>query len=121
MKKIKSTYIISLLFLVGLLACNSRSTQTNKTESTSPVLKNNNQLIVDVRSQEEWNNDGHADCSVNYPLNEIDSKIEELKKYNRVILVCRSGNRAGSAMDILKNAGIKNVENLGSWKNINCN
>lgn len=59
---------------------NSNTTQTAVKE-----------IIVDVRTVEEWIEDGHADCSVNYPLAEFDSKIEELKGYDKVILVCRSG------------------------------
>ena len=63
------------------------------------------EIIVDVRTVEEWNEEGHADCSVNYPQDQFPSKIEELKKYDKVILVCRSANRAGIAKDQLRNAG----------------
>jgi rhodanese-related sulfurtransferase len=37
-----------------------------------------------------------------------------------VIVVCRSGNRAGAAKEILERSGIKNVENKGAWQNIPC-
>jgi phage shock protein E len=80
------------------------------------------QIIVDVRTVEEWENDGHADCTVNYPLDTFETKIEELKKYDKVIIVCRSGNRAGVAKKQLVSAGFtKEVENLGAWQNVNCN
>ena len=79
------------------------------------------QIIVDVRTIEEWNNDGHADCTVNYPMDSFESKIEELKKYDKVIIVCRSGNRAGIAKQKLLDAGYsKEVENLGAWQNVTC-
>lgn len=88
------------------------------TTATKTDLK---QIIVDVRTPEEWNGDGHADCSVNYPLDSFGSKIEELKKYDKVILVCRSGARAGAAKKQLLDAGYtKEVENLGPWQNIKC-
>jgi nucleotide-binding universal stress UspA family protein/rhodanese-related sulfurtransferase len=77
-------------------------------------------IIVDVRSPEEWLYDGHAECSVNYPLNQFSSKIESLRAYDKVVLVCRSGNRANQAMALLKKAGFKNVENRGMWQNISC-
>lgn len=79
-----------------------------------------NKLIVDVRTPEEWKTDGHAECSVNIPVDQIQNRISELNGYEKVILVCRSGGRAGLAMDMLKQAGITEVENLGSWKNIKC-
>ncbi len=89
---------------------------------TTTVTKTDlKQIIVDVRTPEEWNGDGHADCSVNYPLDSFGSKIEELKKYDKVIIVCRSGARAEAAKKQLLDAGYtKEVENLGAWQNIKC-
>lgn len=79
-------------------------------------------IIVDVRTPEEWQFDGHAPCSVNYPLGpEFAAKIDSLKTYDKVVLVCRSGARAGSAKALLESAGFKNVENKGPWQNIQCN
>lgn len=78
------------------------------------------EIIVDVRTVEEWNNDGHADCTVNYPLDEIGKHAEELKAYKKVTLVCRSGNRANTAKSQLEKAGIQNIVNLGPWQNVVC-
>jgi len=90
-------------------------------ETTTQSKTDLKQIIVDVRTPEEWDMDGHADCSVNYPLDEFDNAIEELKKYDKVILVCRSGNRAGVAKAKLMSAGYnKEIENLGPWQNVNC-
>ena len=83
-------------------------------------MKTNKEIIVDVRTPEEWQYDGHAECTVNYPLDQLQDKINELKSYDHVVLVCRSGGRAGSAKRMLEAAGIKNVENLGAWQNVSC-
>jgi rhodanese-related sulfurtransferase len=81
-----------------------------------------NEIVIDVRTEEEWNFDGHAKCSVNYPLDIFDDKIEELKQYDKIILVCRSGGRAGVAKAKLQSAGYnKEIENLGPWQNVSCN
>ncbi len=89
--------------------------------TTAETLKDLKQIIVDVRTIGEWNMDGHSDCSVNYPLDQFESKIEELKKYDKVIIVCRSGNRAGLAKNLLMKAGYTRViENLGPWQNVQC-
>ena len=48
------------------------------------------EIIVDVRTVEEWNLDGHADCSVNYPIDQLESKIEEIlrtKVPGKILLV----------------------------------
>lgn len=118
MKKI-ITLIIVAISTLSLAQCNSQNKKTETMKTTTET--NVKQIIVDVRTVEEWENDGHADCTVNYPLDTFESKIEELKKYDKVIIVCRSGNRAGVAKKQLVNAGYtKEIENLGAWQNIKC-
>jgi phage shock protein E len=78
-----------------------------------------NTIIVDVRTEAEWN-EGHAECSVNFPLDIIATKAEELKKYDKIVLICRSGARAGNAKIELESLGLKNIENLGAWQNAKC-
>lgn len=71
-------------------------------------------VIVDVRTREEFSS-GHIDGSVNYPLDSLASKMEELKKHrNPVIVVCRSGARSAAAVTQLKAAGIE-AYNGGGW------
>jgi rhodanese-related sulfurtransferase len=113
--------LIIALSLFTLGSCASQSTENeNKTTETVVQTSNNNTITVDVRSVEEWNQDGHADCTVNYPMDQIASKMDELKKYDEVILVCRSGGRAGAVKSQLEDAGFKNVKNLGAWQNVKC-
>lgn len=78
-------------------------------------------IIVDVRSVDEYNLDGHAPCTVNYPLDQIESHVDELRQYDEIIMVCRSGNRVNMAMAILAAHGINNITNKGAWQNIECN
>lgn len=80
-------------------------------------LVNNGAIIVDVRSSAEYKS-GHIKGSKNFPLDNIRSKISELKKSNKpVITVCRSGARSGMAKSILKSAGIE-VYNGGPWTSL---
>jgi rhodanese-related sulfurtransferase len=120
MKTTKSI-IVAFVLLFSLAQCNSQTKKTENMKNSNTTETSTKQIIVDVRSIEEWNEDGHADCSVNYPLDQFQSKIEELKKYDKVILVCRSGNRAGIAKAQLQSAGYsKEIENLGPWQNVTC-
>lgn len=74
-------------------------------------------IIVDVRTAGEYKA-GHIPGSKNYPLDNIQSKVAELKKFNKpVITVCRSGTRSGMAKGILKSAGIE-VYNGGPWTSL---
>ena len=120
MIKIKSIIVVFML-MFSLTQCNTQSKKTTTMENTNTTQTAVNEIIVDVRTVEEWNNDGHADCSVNYPLDQFENKIEELKKYDKVVLECRSGNRAGVAKNLLQKAGYtKEIENLGPWQNVTC-
>ena len=74
-------------------------------------------VIIDVRSAGEYKA-GHVQGSKNYPLDNIRSKVAELKKMSKpVITVCRSGSRSGIAKGILKSAGIE-VYNGGAWTSL---
>ena len=78
-------------------------------------------IVVDVRTADEFNLEGHAESSVNYPLDKIESQIDSLREYDKIILVCRSGNRANIARSILLQSGISNIENQGAWQNVSMN
>lgn len=91
-----------------------------ESNSTVPQPKAGETIIVDVRTVAEWENDGHANCSVNIPLDQLETRIGELKKDQKVVLVCRSGNRAGRAKELLESVGFTQVENKGAWQNIEC-
>ncbi len=77
-------------------------------------------ITIDVRSIEEFEYDGHAENSINIPLDRIPDKVAELMDYEQITLVCRSGGRAGIAQSLLRNAGHTNVQNLGPWQTLVC-
>lgn len=80
-------------------------------------LVKNGAVIVDVRSATEYKA-GHIANSKNYPLDNIRSKVADLKKLNKpVITVCRTGARSGMAKGILKSSGIE-VYNGGPWTSL---
>lgn len=71
-------------------------------------------IIIDVRTKGEFEQ-GAIPGSKNMPLQVISSKINEIKKLNKpVIVCCASGMRSGSAATILKSQGIEAI-NGGGW------
>jgi len=75
-------------------------------------------IIIDVRTIKEFNQ-GAIAGSKNIPLQNIKSKIGDIKKHNKpVITCCASGMRSGSAASILKNNGIEAI-NGGGWMSLN--
>lgn len=74
-------------------------------------------IIIDVRSSGEFKS-GSIKGARNIPVDQIKSKLPEIKKTGKsVVLVCRSGARAGMAKNILKAAGI-DAYNGGSWNGL---
>lgn len=71
-------------------------------------------VIIDVRNPNEFKG-GHIQGSKNIPVNEIRSKVEMIRKWNKpVITVCLSGGRSAVAKNVLSAAGIE-VYNGGPW------
>lgn len=84
--------------------------KSNKIED----FKGRGAIIVDVRSKGEYDS-GAIPGSKNIPLQNISSKINEIKKWNKpVITCCASGMRSGSAATILKSNGVEAM-NGGGW------
>lgn len=74
--------------------------------------------IVDVRTPGEYMG-GHVSGSINIPLQEIQSRLDEIKQLPQpIVLCCASGNRSGQATAFLQNCGI-DCENGGSWIEVN--
>ena len=82
-------------------------------KNINEILRKEDVIVVDVRNTWEYE-EGHVNNAVNIPLNEIPARIDEFRKLNGpVILYCRSGNRSGTAVHILKQAGVTNVYDGG--------
>ena len=74
--------------------------------------------IIDVRTPAEFQG-GHVAGSINIPLQEVQSRLEEIKAMKQpIILCCASGARSGSATAFLKSAGV-DCENGGGWMEVN--
>lgn len=70
--------------------------------------------IIDVRTVAEFQ-DGNVPGSINIPLSEIQSRINELREMQgELIMCCASGNRSGQAAAYLNALGIP-CKNGGSW------
>ena len=77
-------------------------------------------LVLDVRTPSEYAS-GHIKGSKNIPLNELPTRIQEVKKLNKpVIACCQSGMRSSQATQFLQKNGI-DVVNGGGWRNVEMN
>lgn len=73
--------------------------------------------IIDVRTPGEFGG-GHNEGAINIPLDVLKQNIGKIKKMDsKIVLVCRSGGRAGQALGVLSASGIDCV-NAGAWQNV---
>ena len=80
-------------------------------------LLNDDAIIVDVRSQREYQS-GHVKDSIHVPLPQLSKKINAIKKRKKtVITVCASGMRSGKAAKILRSHGVE-AHNGGPWQSV---
>ena len=65
-------------------------------------------FILDVRSQDEWNQ-GHIARSTLIPLDDLQNRLNELPRDQDIVVVCRSGVRSKEGAAILQQAGFTRV------------
>lgn len=70
----------------------------------------NQEYLIDVTTQEEYE-EGHIEGAMNYPLDELRERMEELPKDKEIYVYCRVGIRGYIANRILSQKGYK-VRNI---------
>lgn len=81
-------------------------------EDLDQKLKETNDLvIVDVRESAEYAFD-HIPNAISIPLDELESRLNELNKEDAIFVVCRTGNRSDFASQKLAESGFTNVMNV---------
>jgi phage shock protein E len=75
-------------------------------------------IIIDVRTPQEFDG-GKVPESINIPVDRIAANAERIKNMKRpIVFCCASGSRSGNAASIMKQKGMKEVYNGGSWENV---
>ena len=71
-------------------------------------------LIIDVRTDNEWNN-GYIENAKHIPVSELKKRLNEIQAFKDqpVFTYCAAGKRAERAKNLLIGNGFTNVTNLG--------
>lgn len=75
--------------------------QNNSTKISIPELqaaldRGERYQLFDVRSAQEYA-EGHIPCAINLPLEEVESRLADMRVSDPVVLICHSGDRAEMA------------------------
>ncbi|WP_456400426.1 rhodanese-like domain-containing protein [Persephonella sp.] len=128
MKKISSSNIIFLviigigltyyLYLKGYIFSDFKNVDP-KTAYSLISSEKEKIFLLDVRTLEEFENDGHIPGAVLIPIDDLPNQIDKIPKDKKVIVYCRSGMRSASASRLLSKLGYEVYNITGgikSWK-----
>lgn len=87
--------------------------QTMTTTEVQQAIESGAALkLIDVREVEEVEA-GHIPGIINIPLSVLETRMLELDKSEKYIVVCRSGNRSGMATQLLESHGFDVTNMVG--------
>ena len=88
------------------------TTRITATELQAMITAKTPLYLLDVRSAQEFRQDGHIAGAHLIPLGELSGKLAQLPQDRTVVCICRSGARSSAALNQLAQAGFTNIRNL---------
>lgn len=120
MNKIIKIFGIILLIAAVLIImiAGSKTHKSYETISSEEAFKmmNDDTIILDVRTNEEYNN-GHIKNALNIPLDDIINEKIDIDKNKTILVYCQSGNRSQKASSKLVSLGYEKIYNFGGINN----
>ncbi|MCB0877387.1 MAG: rhodanese-like domain-containing protein [Thermoleophilia bacterium] len=83
-------------------------------EDVADSIEAGTSLLVDVRTQQEWNA-GHAARATLVPFDTVASSLDEITAEadgRPIVFICRSGNRSAQAAQVAVDAGVTDVSSV---------
>ncbi len=88
-------------------------------ETADLIDKTPDLVILDVRTISEYN-DGHIEGASNIPVDDLENRLDELDKEDKILVYCKTGNRSTTAVELLEEAGFLNLyhmyEGISEWR-----
>jgi rhodanese-related sulfurtransferase len=132
--------LLSLTLVIGCVENNKDDETDNVPDNNEQIIEdisneasyqmilenknNSNFIILDIRTTEEFA-DGHIEDAVNIDFysSTFNDELDKLDKTKTYLVYCRTANRSGQAMPMMKELGFEEVYNmLGGiveWENNN--
>ena len=113
---ILSGFILLLMFKTHILARVYRLESMDSRDAFQCLQKKGARTVfLDIRTKWELEREPRIKKSISIPLSDLSTRMDEVKRVSsekKLIVVCRSGNRARGAGVKLKKAGISDVHVL---------
>ena len=98
--------LISIYFLTSLLSVAHAQVSLDEARS---LVGNSSVMVLDIREPDEYAT-GVAKGMKLIPMSTLESRINELPKISRVLLICNTQNRSSAVAKELRSRGFSNVE-----------
>jgi rhodanese-related sulfurtransferase len=108
--------VIIGLIVFGGTGASPQSLPAEVSVSEAAQLQTEGAFILDVREPDEWTQ-GHIAGATLIPLGELPNRLSELPEGEKIVVVCRSGNRSAQGRDILLNSGFTQVTSMAGGMN----
>ncbi len=115
---------ITILIIYNELRSRLGNTQQVGPHAATQLMNAEDAVILDVREDSEYKQ-GHLANAQHIPLGQLAKRLSEVEKFRgrTLIAYCRTGNRSGSAAQLLSKQGFTSVYNLAggivAWQNAN--
>jgi rhodanese-related sulfurtransferase len=97
--------IVAVVLLIAAILLWPKTTHSNEITVAKAYEKYQQGVyILDVRTQAEWDQ-SHIANSTLIPLDQLQNRITELPRDRDIVVVCRTGKRSQTGMNILQDAG----------------
>ena len=103
--------VAAFAFLPGLLQPQAMTLPAEVSVARAFQLREEGAFVLDVRTPAEWE-ESHVPGATLIPLDELESRLDEIPVDREVVVMCRSGNRSATGRDILRQAGFEQVTSM---------
>lgn len=119
--------ILTVVFMLLVFAASASGASLltiSAREANALILKeksNTDFVILDIRTPTEFNQ-GHIQGAIliDFYAKDFLKKMNLLNKQKTYLIYCRSGNRSGKTLNLIKNLGFESMYNMGQgiigWK-----
>ena len=110
------------VLLVSLLGCSAGTTEgvgVRTVSATEAVKVLDSRVVIDVRGPDEVAEGAIVGATVlDFNAGEFQAKIGDYDRNAAYLVYCRSGNRSGQAVAIMKELGFTDVIDAGAYEDL---
>ena len=116
---VSAVFTLIIVLSAFMLASTSKTMSLNGKDFIATYKSTENSVLLDVRTPNEYMSSHIASAiNIDFENQTFLSEIKKLDTSKTYFVYCRSGNRSGQAIMVMKNNGFKNIYELKGGINV---